>query len=508
MECGSCENRFQVNAEVMEAPRERFYPDEVKKEADLSRFGRTPAANAPVEFRTMEYNPSAKQGFVGPVPPARIFAAVGGLLIIIIFALILYFGSLPGSSLLQDVERSDRYTVSGFMGLMAAGLLFWGMIRNRIAGLFLGLLGVAALLGLSHYLPVHRTVNADTRSLRPVSSLNDEEGQDSSFFPGITEEVLTPQEVMMKTRWEAEVLPAISRSSEDNVAAIWVRSMELFHHVQIQSYLKQEFSLPVRPTFRDLRDGGIFVMSGMPFDLDEVEAMVERFGDIEQVIPELRLIQMQVKPGVLGEVSNELTGKLNNSEDEAFYSLNKEELIALDRDRVKDAIRRLALAEPIRLRKDITVRLVGLLREEHDEETYGNLAKALAVWSEPGDGAERIVTDLGVRMRARGRKVPEGMLQFLAERKPPEAAALMASLWAEDSTSRQRFLEEYGSLAAPQLIGYLQSTEPGLARSAARLLAKIGTASEVGEMRKVLASSQDEELKDALRDAISRSASR
>ena len=42
VECGSCENRFQVTAEVMATNRDRFYPDEIKKEVDLSRFGRAP----------------------------------------------------------------------------------------------------------------------------------------------------------------------------------------------------------------------------------------------------------------------------------------------------------------------------------------------------------------------------------------------------------------------------------------------------------------------------------
>ena len=149
VECGSCENRFQVTAEVMATNRDRFYPDEIKKEVDLSRFGRAPATSAPVEFRTMEYEKSGKQLFVGPVPPVRMFAAVGGLLIVVVTALAFYFGSLPTSSILQDIERADRYMIAGFMGLMAGGLLIWGMVRNRVAGTFLALLGIAGMLALA-----------------------------------------------------------------------------------------------------------------------------------------------------------------------------------------------------------------------------------------------------------------------------------------------------------------------------------------------------------------------
>ena len=513
VECGSCENRFQVTAEVMATTRDRFYPDEIKKEVDLSRFGRAPATSAPVEFRTMEYEKSGKQLFVGPVPPVRMFAAVGGLLIVVVTALAFYFGSLPTSSILQDIERADRYMIAGFMGLMAGGLLIWGMVRNRVAGAFLALLGIAGMLALAHYLPVYRTINVDaklqSRALDASESEEEKtEEEKPGFFPGITEELYTPEEVMKKTRWKAAVLPLVSEGDDTHVVAIWVRTMHEFHRLQIQGYLKQEFSLAARPDFRVLRDGGLFVMSGIPFDLDRVEVAVERFGEIEQVIPELRLIQMQVNSTVLGEVSNKLTGKLNDPEDGAFYSLNYAELIALDRERVKDAIRRLTLAEPIRMRKDITVRLVGLLRGEYDEETLGNLAKALKIWSEPGDGADRIVTDLGLKMITQGKTVPDEILQFLAERKTPEAAALLVSLWAEDSTARQRFLEEYGSQAAPRLVDYLGSDDVGLSRSAARLLGKIGTKQQVEEMKKVLASSQDSEFKLILQDAITRCASR
>lgn len=513
VECGSCEKRFQVSPEVIVQSRERFYPDEVKKEVDLSRFGKVPAKSAPVEFRTMEYDNAARQDFVGPVPPARIFATLVGLVILFLSCVAFYFGAQPGSSLLQDVEKFDRYLLAGFLGLLGLALLTWGMLKKRIVGILLGLLGAGGLGALAHFMPVHRTVNVGAPALVSGSSVIPEPGAGGEeapiYFPGITEETLTPQEVMRRTRWEASVFPAMVNGDESLVAAVWVRSMEEFHGRQIQGYLKQQFGLSVPPYFRELgSNGGIFVMSGIPFDLDQVEAVVERFGEIEQVIPELRLVQMQVNASVLGEVSNELTAKLNNPEDGAFYSLNYGELIALDKDRVKAAIRRLAMAEPIRMRKDITVRLVGLLGEEFDEETYSRLADALKVWSEEGDGAERIVTELGTRLLSRGQQIPDGMMRFLSERRPPEAAALMVSAWADDPSSKQRFLEDYGSGVAPRLTSYLRSPDAAVSRAAARLLGAVGTKNELAEMRETLTGIQDETLRLALEEAIQRVAKR
>ena len=508
VECGSCEHRFKVTPEVVSTTqRERFYPDESRKNTDLSRFGRAPASAKPVEFRTADYGKLPDQSALGPVPPVRVFAIVAGFLVFVAMSLVFYFGSQPNVSLLQDVQRPERLTLAGFFGLVGLVLLFWGMLRKRVVGFLLGIAGSAGLLALAYYLPVNLSPSFDGTGETIVDS-GDEEAtpKPPTFFPGITEKPLTPQEVMEMTRWKSAVLPLVSSGDEEQVVAVWVRAMEEFHRLQLQNYLKQEFDLANRPDFRVLRDGGLFVMSGSPFDLDRVEASVERFGEIEQVIPELRLIQMQVNATVLGDQSssNEITNKLNNPSDGAFYSLNYAELIALDRERVKQAVIRLSNAEPVRMRKDITVRLVGLLGGRQDTETYGNLAQALNVWSEEGDGADRALVGLVGKMREQRQEVPDAILRFWAERKTPEAASLMVQLWAEDPVSRNRFVESYGSQAATSVSFYLRSSEDGLARSAARLMGQIGTKDHLPQMREALTGSGNEEFKRVLQEAIER----
>ena len=519
VECGSCQSRFKVTSEVvLPSARERFYPDESRKQVDLSRFGRAPSSNTasaePVAFRTMDYGKLPSQAELGPLPPVRVFAVVGGALLLVGTALAFYFGSLPNISLLQDVELPERLTLAAFFGLLGLVLLVWGMLKNRLLGLLLGLAGAGGLLALAYYIPVSRTPSFDGQAQTVVANDNDDDEEDTpeppSFFPGITEEPLTPQEVMAQTRWESAVLPLVTTGDEEKVVAIWVRSMEEFHRLQLQNYLQQEFGLAIRPDFRSLRDGGLFVMSGPAFDLDRVESSVERFGEVEQVFPELRLIQMQVNATVLGEQSssNEITAKLNNPKDGAFYSLNYDELIALDRERVKNAVIRLSNAEPIRLRKDITVRLVGLLGGNQDSDTYENLAQALSVWSEEGDGADRVLVGLAGKIRARGQEVPDAILRFWAERKTPEAATLMVELWVEDPTGNTRFLEAYGSQAAPLVSGYLRSQDNSLARSAVKVMRQIGTKEHLPQMREALTGSSNEEFKLALEEAIARVASR
>ena len=513
VECGSCEHRFQVTDRVLAEERARFYPDESRKNTDLSRFGRVPVASAPVEFRTMEYDASAKTAFVGPMPPVRIFAAVSGILLLVICAMVLYFGTVEGSAFLRDIEKSARYALAGFFGLVALLLLVWGMSRYRVPAFLLGVLGAVGLGALAHYMPVPRTPksiagNQEAGEAGGLSSEEEEEPETSPFFPGITEELISPQEVMKLTRWDATVLPVVSSGEETWVAALWIREMEEFHRLQIEKYLKQSLELPQLPYFRTLtgksRDGGIFVMSGVPLDLDRVEAVVERLGEVEQVIPELRVIQLQINPDALGgDVSAELNAKLINPEGEAFYALNFKELISLDKGRVKDAAMRLSNAQPLRMRKDITVRLVGLLGQEDDSEMLSVLAEALNVWSEKGDGADVVLIDLIQKMRSGGKKVPDEMMGFLAERKFASAAPLLVELWADDAIGRQRFLFSYGAQVAPLITKYLGSSDMVVSRSAARVLGQVGTKSELPAMRQVLETTKDEALKISLQQAIS-----
>ncbi|MBK1833935.1 hypothetical protein [Roseibacillus ishigakijimensis] len=511
VECGSCESRFQVTPDVIANQRERFFPDEIRKNTDLSRFGRAPAKAAPVAFRTMEYSEPPKQPVVGPVPPIRVFAVVAGFFALVLTALFLYFGSQPGSTLLRDVERPDRLLLGGFAGLLGFFLLGWGAVRGRALGILVGALGLAGVMALAYLMPVHYSVRgvgerqAGTGALEEAA---DETGErEQAYFPGISDDSLSPQEIMEATRWEAMVLPH-TVENESQVAAIWVREMKEFQSLQLEQYLKGEFDLPLSPEFRVLQDGGIFVMTGVPLDLERVEVAAGRIGEIEAVLPELRLIQVKVNPEVLGVASGALINQLNDATSERFFELNYAELVALDRTRVKSALDRLASVEPRQMRQDMTVRLVGLLGGSLSSEELGSLVKALGVWSQEGDGVDRLVVDNATRLREEGVAIPDDVMAFLAERKPESAAVLLIELWVEEPVSRQRFLENYGSGVAPLLVPFLRSSESALVRSAAHLLGQVGTAAQVPGMREMLGELSHEELRPVVERAIERASQR
>ena len=507
VECGSCEKRFKVTDEVLVVPKDRFYPDEVRKKADLSRFGRSPASSAPVEFRTMEYAKAPEQPWVGPQPVSRTFASIVGLLVLVLGAAALYFGSLPSAGLLRDVERMDRLILGCFLALLGFGLLCWGMKNKRIWGGVIGVVGGGGVVALAFLSPIYRSAVGVGEGLSELDRGSESEVSEAVSFPGIDEEKeLSLEEVIEITRWEAEVQSLLGTMDASQVVAVWVRSMEEFHGRQIQSYLEDEMG--VYPSFRSLTDGGIFVMSGIPLNLNNLEAASERFGEVEEVHPDLRLVQVKVNSLVLGEISSELLSKMNDQSDGAFYSLNFKELVSIDRSRVKDALTRLALAEPVQMRKDITVRLVGLLSSKQEPETFGQIAKALSVWSEEGDGAGPVLVNIAQKMRQRGDKVPIELLNFLAKRKTPSANVLFVELWSESPVERQGVLVEYGEPAASLLTAFLRSSEARLRRSAALALGQVGTKDELAVMREALTETDDEEFKELLQEAITRVARR
>lgn len=508
VECGSCEQRFQVTDGVLAKGKERFYPDEVKKSADLSRFGRAPVADNPMQFRTGKsgYDATAKTNMVGPPPLTRTLAAAAGFVVLLLGLSLFYFGAWQYGALLQDIGIQERLILAAFIGGLGFILLVWGRIRGRGLATIFGLVALGGILALAFLMPVYRTPDGGALLTSGDDELDPTRPRPTSSF--LVEEELSIEQVVKQTRWAVTVQPAMATGDETHVAGVWVRGMEEFQSLQLQSYLSESLSLPLRPDFRMLNDGGIFLLSGVPLDLEQVGAVVARFGEVEQVLPELRLVQVTLDRGALGESSSEITSKLNDPSDGAFYSLNYQELKALEQIRVKSAVNRLRMVEPLQMRKDITARLVGLMGLPQDPETYGNIAAALEVWSEPGDGADQVISQIAVKMRSRGEKIPAGLLSFLVARKTNSAAALIAELWSEGPSTRKGMVEDFGSDAAPFIVTYLRSPEPAIARNAAMLLGQIGTDAELPAMREALTGNENEDFQRVLQGAIKRVASK
>lgn len=508
VECGSCEKRFKVSPEVMVQNRERIFPDELKKKADLSGFARAPKQNAPVDFPTTRYESPAKSAIVGRAPLSRTVAAAVGLLILLFTLALLYFGTRSPTGALADFGQNQRLILGGFFSLIGFVLVAWGMVKARFLGFLLGALGAAGIVSLALFMPTRQSLIAAQSELTAVDDyipLDEREIQVEEVAEG---KDMTREQVLSATRWKATVQPAIVSGREGEVVGIWVRGMEEYLSLEIQNYLRDTFDLPLQPDFRTLNDGGIFLMTGVPFDMEEVVGRVSRFGEVEQVLPEMCLIQMSVNNAVLGQGATVNSAKLNDPTSDAFYSLNYNELLALAPARMEAAVKRLRLAEPVQLRKDITVRLVALLNEEQNASLYEDLAEALLVWSEPGDGADQVMVGITERMHAADKTIPEGIITFLVQRQTPDAAPLLTTLWAKSPSTRQSTLIKYGSNAAELVAPYLASESQAVSRSAALILAEIAGADELPKMRETLQTAVDPQFRSLLERSIAEVESR
>ncbi|NIP98061.1 MAG: hypothetical protein GWO24_33400, partial [Akkermansiaceae bacterium] len=131
VECGACEKQFVVDDDVIVVQRDRYFPGDIKKPG-LDHYGRAPSPDGPppvVRFATASYDDHATAADVIPASPQRMFASTLGVLLQVIFAVVLLFGSQE-NGILKDMEHEKRIILSGFVVVMGAALIFYGSFRR------------------------------------------------------------------------------------------------------------------------------------------------------------------------------------------------------------------------------------------------------------------------------------------------------------------------------------------------------------------------------------------
>lgn len=487
VECGACEEQFRVDDEVIVKERERYFPGDNKKHGleHYARPGRR-SADPPVGFATASYNQGASAADVGPPSPQRMIASALGIILLIFFALILLFGSQV-DGLLQDVRHDKRILLGSFIAVIGSALILYGGFRRKIETVLLALTLGGIVVGLSVFLPVPEIV--ETTSTGFPSS---EPGPDDPLEPADPDP--DPSGPRKLTEAEARqamgygpVFDAMKNFPKESVVGLWAPTMKERFKYQIQRYLHRKTNTGERPSFYNRQGGSLIVIEGTQLSLAEVEAVVDRFATVEDVYPNLRVLKIAIDGERLLEPSPELEKKLNDKSHQSFYAHNKAELDHIVIDRVRDAAQRLATVEPIRFRPEIAKKLVTLLEEDNDPEYQEVITRAIAVWSVPGDGAEAAVARVAQRLLIDGSEVPDEMIRFLIERDAPEVIAILEQLWEEDPSSWQPYVVDVGSEAEEFVAENLGIADPGVQRSAATILRKIGTAKSVPALQRALA---------------------
>ncbi|NNC88164.1 MAG: hypothetical protein HKN82_06850 [Akkermansiaceae bacterium] len=504
VECGACEHRFTVDEASIVTRREKFYPGEHRKPGleGFSTAGSTGSGksrpSAAVEFETAAYAQTPSSLDITPISPPQLVASAAGLIVLLLGIGLCLLGARDGG-LLQDMEVRERTVLAFFIVIVGLILLFIGSHhRKKMALLAGGVLG-AIMVALAVLLPVPRTVQEGEIVETPGGNGGTDAGPDVGAEKTITE--------IMQEVGYGPVKRAITTHTtatydgRQKVAALWVPAMEERFKYQIQKYLHRKTGTKERPSFYRRGDGGLFVVEGVEVPLEEMALIVERFGRVENTYPDIRVIEIAVEGERLLEVNTELMSKLTDKEHPAFYVRNLAELDHIDIERVQEAASRLATAEPLRFRKEITQRLVDLLAEEAEADFKGVVTKALSVWSEEGDGAPLAVAQAAQDILLKGEQMPRSMLDFLTARNPAVAVPIIEVLWKADPSSWEPFVAELGPDAEEMVASHLGDENRAVQQSAARILKRIGSSQSLPALQRALPAA-DDELKLMIQDAI------
>ena len=503
VECGACEHRFKLDEGVMVGKRDKFYPGE-KHRTGLDTFGRSQRPTpGPVEFETAAYNQTQSVADFVPMSPQRMFATSLGTAILVMTAILFVLGTMP-NGVLQDMEIAKRSLLAGFMVLVGATLVLYGCSHRRKTGLLIAVLGVGITMALSFLMPVPRTIDPNDSPL--VDEGGSEAAPDEREDPRAPKRPKTSVEVMELAGYGPVKRAIASHTTADVdggefVTAIWVPVMEERFKFQILKYLHRKTASEERPSFYRRKEGGLFVIDGPRISMERVAGMVERFGRVEEVYPEIRVIEVMVEGGRLIEISKHLMNKLSDREHPAFYVRNLAELDHIDLDRVSDAVQRLSDVEPLRFRVEIARRLVELLGEESDSEFKGDVCRALMIWSDNGDGAEQAVALAAKEVMGRGESMPRPMLEFMVSRKIPAVVPIIEVLWMENPTAWEPIVAEIGTAAEDAVLKHLNDEEAGVRMSAVQLLKRVGTKKSIAPLRALLPAA-DDEMKILLQEVI------
>lgn len=468
VECGGCEHRFKINDSVI-VRGQKFYPGE-RREPTLSRFQRVPLATAP-EFPGIpmaHYNDAPDFTEFEPVAPQRIIAGVAGVCLIGLVALLMVFGAKRGGAL-DGMTTDKRLLMAGFVGLLGTGMLVYANPRTRFKSGVVGVLLGAGLLGLP-LLFTEGSVPLSELALDKVPPVKKSEvaGRGES-------EASTRLRAQIGTApLEAEIARLAREGSGKHAVGLWLKGLREPNRFLVRDYLLRatgaEPPLILYPR-GDPRGGDfLIVLAGITQSLNEVAELVTVLGTVEQVYPEIQVLEVSVnnESFVAGSMD-----KLTDKRGSEFYLLNKNELASIDLDRVRRAVQRLAEAEPTVFRSDITSKLLSLL-ESPGVSFKEDLCRALAVWSaDPGPAGTAALREVN-ELIARKAKVPPAMIKLIVKEKIPGGIPVLDELWAGSPTHWESLYGEVGPPAEEVLLRRFAETDGMHRQSAVRLLGVVG----------------------------------
>ncbi len=494
VECGGCEQRFRINDEVIVRGK-KFYPGE-RKDPSLNRFHRVPLAIPATSavIPTVQYSDPPDAAIFEPVSPLRIIAGLVGVTGMIFMALFLMFGASRGGAL-DGMTTGNRLVMAGFTGLIGVTFLVYANPRARTKALVIGLLLTVGLISLPLVFTEGSVAAGPgaapvTSEVGPLSQ-NAAMGEDS-------EETAELRSIIGTGPLEKEIDRLATEGSTRKAMGLWLRNLREANRLVVRDYILRTTGADPQSHFYP-RGGGDFLMvvTGIDLSLEEVAVEVARLGKVERIYPEVSVVKVTVNnDSFRGGPIDKLTDRAHP----AFYELNKRELDSIDLQRVSNAVKRLAEAEPKIYRTDITRKLIALLGKEW-VDFKADICNALSVWSDqPGPAGEAALRQVGKLMSAKS-DIPEPMIALIVKEKTAGVVPVLDQLWRENPTRWESLYGDMGPLAEATLIRRFPATEGRIRHSAVRLLGRVGGPGSV-PLLEAAAADADSELKVLIRNAL------
>ena len=496
VECGSCDNRFKVTDDVQVKEKKKFYPGE-KKGVHLERFATSSAsvvASSPeatqVGFQEAHYQADVNADRIGPPRPRRTISSIIGVSIMVMMILIfLIFGREDGP--MRDMETTNRFVLAGFTAVLGSLLILYGLGQNKLRGMLLCLVLGGGLLAMPALFPGN-PISASAEEAKPEVLLKDSPNSRSSYGQSENNDYLD-------NVGYRPVADALEKYPSDGVVAVYIRNARKLVRDKISAYLYAETGKVSRGTSYDQvdqTDSGLILMVKQKMSIDEIASMCSRFGRVDKIDRDLRLIDVTVENSKIVKLDPEASLDSDNPQ---YYRQQLEALGSFDPEVKMKTVKRLAGVEPKSMRDDISRALVVMLPESPNDLQL-EIFKALQVWSKPDDGAGPVVLNVVQQLHKDG-EVSKAAMTFLVHRQIDGAQVILMDLWQKDPVGWSELFVNLGEGAQVLLLPELKKMDTVHIVAASDILGKVGAKSCIPYLEAVI-EKQEETGKESLKAAI------
>lgn len=488
VECGSCDHRFKVIDDHVVAEKHKFYPGE-KRDKSLDNFSKSAAAlEAPVAFAQAHYQQDVSADFVGPPRPRRTVAAIVGVTImVLVIVVFLLAGGEEGA--MRDMETANRFIFAGFTTLIGGALLLYGTAHKKKIGWLAALVLSAVLLCLPMIFPAN-----------PISATVIDNADELEEEAVIQVDQKQAMEDYLREIGYDPVKKAVSGGTPETVVAVYLRNASKTVRTKIAHYLYDATDKVSRETSYDRGItglNGLILLVEQKKTIDEIGLLCEKFGRIEKISNEHRVIDVLVENSKIGSLDE---GKVLDAENIDFQRQNLNALKSIDPDVQIKAVTRLANSEPKALRPDITEQMMKMLPQASNELKV-ELIKGLRVWSQSGDGAEQAVLTAVQELQKDG-SVDKSGIEFLIEREVDEVAEILMDQWKQNPVNWAEILKGLGEGAEVLLLPILGDLNEKQIIVASDILSKVGTKASISIIEEAMAKATTEVAKKSMQAAI------